>query len=144
MPKSQAVRISGQSGDFLVHVLNWLPKGVLEYSFIPGHTPGMIALLHKPAQSFSAAATFTTCTKFNLVSWQSGCHLPLAHTAGGLLRDPCGVQLLFHASASFSYCMTMDQVSAAIHQETYRSCALMKTYIDSEGNQTQFECLTSL
>lgn len=43
---------------------NWLPKGVLEYHAVPGHTPGQVALFHKPTGSVIAADTFMHISKW--------------------------------------------------------------------------------
>ena len=53
VPKSRALLLKGQSGDVsdaFTSVL-WLPKGILEYHAVPGHSPGQLAFFHKPTGS---------------------------------------------------------------------------------------------
>ena len=60
IPTSRALLLKGQSGDVsdVFTYANWLPKGVLEYHAIPGHTPGQIAIYHKPSGSVISADAF--------------------------------------------------------------------------------------
>ncbi len=53
VPKSRALLLKGPSGDVsdaFTSVL-WLPKGVLEYHAVPGHSPGQLAFSHRPTGS---------------------------------------------------------------------------------------------
>ncbi len=61
VPSSRALLLKGQSGDVsdVFTYANWLPKGVLEYHAVPGHTPGQVAFYHKSTGSVIAADSFT-------------------------------------------------------------------------------------
>lgn len=61
IPSSRALLLQGQSGDVsdVFTYANWLPKGVLEYHAVPGHTPGQVAFYHKSTGSVIAADSFT-------------------------------------------------------------------------------------
>lgn len=53
VPTSRALLLKDQSGDVsdaFTSVL-WLPKGILEYHAVPGHSPGQVAFFHKPTGS---------------------------------------------------------------------------------------------
>jgi len=53
VPNGRALLLKGQSGDVsdaFTSVL-WLPKGILEYHAVPGHSPGQLAFFHKPTRS---------------------------------------------------------------------------------------------
>ena len=60
VPNSRSLLLKGQSGDAsdVFTYANWLPKGVLEYHAVPGHTPGQVAFFHKPTGSVLAADSF--------------------------------------------------------------------------------------
>lgn len=59
VPKDREIILTGQSGDVsdFVKPSNWLSKNVLEYYLVPGHTPGQLAILHKPSGSLLTAET---------------------------------------------------------------------------------------
>lgn len=57
LPSGQGVILDGGSGDVAAHV-DWMSKNILQYYSVPGHTPGMIALYHKPTKSVIAADSF--------------------------------------------------------------------------------------
>ena len=54
VPKSRSLILTGESGD-LSEVFSPIPRGNLEFHTVPGHTPGQIAILHKPTASLIAA-----------------------------------------------------------------------------------------
>ena len=54
VPKSRSLILTGDSGD-LSKLSSSIPKGILEFHTVPGHTPGQIAVFHKPTGSFIAA-----------------------------------------------------------------------------------------
>ena len=60
IPSSRALLLKGQSGDVsdVFTYANWLPKGVLEYHAVHGHTLGQVAFYHKPTGSVIAADSF--------------------------------------------------------------------------------------
>lgn len=60
IPSSRSLLLKGQSGDVsdVFTYANWLPRGVLEYHAVPGHTPGQVAFYHKPTGSVVAADSF--------------------------------------------------------------------------------------
>ncbi len=60
VPQSRELLLKGQSGDVsdVFTYANWLPKGVLEYHAVPGHTSGQVAFFHKPTGSVIAADSF--------------------------------------------------------------------------------------
>ena len=60
VPSSRSLLLKGQSGDVsdVFTYANWLPRGVLEYHAVPGHTPGQVAFYHKPTGSVIAADAF--------------------------------------------------------------------------------------
>ncbi|KAL3160316.1 hypothetical protein ABBQ38_009706 [Trebouxia sp. C0009 RCD-2024] len=66
VPSSRLLLLKGQSGDVsdVFTYANWLPKGVLEYHAVPGHTPGQVAFFHKPTGSVIAADTFVHMSKW--------------------------------------------------------------------------------
>ena len=53
VPQDRALVLTGESGD-IAEVLS-IPKGVLEFHTVPGHTPRQIVVLHKPTGSVIAA-----------------------------------------------------------------------------------------
>ena len=59
VPKDREIILLGQSGDVsdFVKPSGWLPKSFLEYHLVPGHTPGQLAILHKPSGSLLTAET---------------------------------------------------------------------------------------
>lgn len=60
VPNSRELLLKGQAGDVsdAFTYANWLPKGILEYHAVPGHTPGQVAFYHKPTGSVIAADAF--------------------------------------------------------------------------------------
>ena len=60
IPSGRSLLLKGQSGDVsdVFTYANWLPRGVLEYHAVPGHTPGQVAFFHKPTASVIAADAF--------------------------------------------------------------------------------------
>lgn len=57
LPGKDAIKLQGPSGDVSTYV-SWLSTGFLEYIAVPGHTPGMVALYHKPTKSVIAGDSF--------------------------------------------------------------------------------------
>lgn len=66
IPSSRSLLLKGQSGDVsdVFTYANWLPRGVLEYHAVPGHTPGQVAFYHKPTGSVIAADAFVHLSKW--------------------------------------------------------------------------------
>lgn len=80
IPSSRALLLKGQFGDVsdVFTYANWLPKGVLEYHAVPGHTPGQVAFYHKSTGSVIAADSFT-----HISAWW-----PFSHVKGISLGSP--------------------------------------------------------
>ena len=57
LPVGQGTVLKGDTGD-VARYADWMSKGILQYFFVPGHAPGMLALYHKPTKSVIAADTF--------------------------------------------------------------------------------------
>ena len=60
VPSSRSLILKGSFGDVsdVFTYANWLPKGILQYHAVPGHTPGQVAFLHRPTGSVIAADAF--------------------------------------------------------------------------------------
>ena len=56
-PESKALLLKGSAGDVadLFTHSNWLPKGILLFRHLPGHTLGQVALVHQPSSSVLTA-----------------------------------------------------------------------------------------
>lgn len=63
VPPERAVLAEGESGDvadalrastLTKKAMRWLPRGLLRYVHVPGHTPGSMALLHLPSKTLLA------------------------------------------------------------------------------------------
>ena len=86
IPSSRSLLLKGQSGDVsdVFTYANWLPKGVLEYHAVPGHSPGQVAFYHKPTGSIIAADAF-----LHVSAWW-----PFSSTKDiGLASMPCSISL---------------------------------------------------
>ena len=56
-PKSKALLLKGSTGDVadLFTYSNWLPRGILSFLHLPGHSPGQVAIVHHPSSSVLTA-----------------------------------------------------------------------------------------
>ena len=59
MPIARQVVLQGASGDVASYT-KAIPKGLLKYHHLPGHSPGMVAYLHPSTKSLIAADSITS------------------------------------------------------------------------------------
>ena len=56
-PESKTLLLKGSAGDVadLFTYSNWLPRGILQFLHLPGHSPGQVAFVHQPSSSVLTA-----------------------------------------------------------------------------------------
>ena len=59
LPASRQILLKGPSGDVSKYV-SWVPKGLLSYVHVPGHSPGQIAFIHPSTKSVITGDVITS------------------------------------------------------------------------------------
>ena len=76
-PESKTLLLKGSAGDVadLFTYSNWLPKGILQFLHLPGHSPGQVAFVHQPS---SSVLTADSVVNINALSGHAHLARPLA------------------------------------------------------------------